>query len=254
MGQLEGKTAVITGGGTGIGLEIARRFAAEGAHIAICGRTEGKLQEAAKVISPKKEDVLCVKADIAKERDVLALIEETTKWRGRIDILVDNAGAMRINKPPEGTTIAEWRSVLDTNITGSFLCCREAGKVMIRQKYGRIVNIGSQSAVIVNKYFHGGSYEVSKAALHMLTKVLAVEWAPYNITVNAIAPGYYETQPNKDFFGLEQGLYQKVLDMIPLRRLGALEELGTLALLLASDGVSYMTGSVVPIDGGYPLW
>ncbi len=254
MGQLEGKTAVITGGGTGIGREIAGRFAREGAYVVICGRTEKKLQEAAKVISPEGGQVLCITADIGSEPDVIALMQKAAQWKGRIDILVNNAGAMRINKPPEETTLSEWESVIDANVTGTFLCCREAGKVMIRQKYGRIVIIGSQSATIVNKYFHGGSYEVSKAALHMLTKVLAVDWAPHNITVNAIAPGYYETQPNKDFFSREQGLYQKVLDMIPLRKLGKLEELGTLALLLASDALSYMTGSVVGIDGGYPIW
>jgi len=254
MRQLEGKTAVVTGGGTGIGLEISRRLVAEGAHVVICGRKQQKLLEALKKISAQNDDVLCVIADIGTESNVVALMERAVAWRGRIDILVNNAGAMRINKPPEDTSLVEWKAVIDVNVTGTFLCCREAGKVMIRQNYGRIVNIGSQSAGIVNKYFHGGSYEVSKAALHMLTKVLAVEWAAHNITVNAIAPGYYETQPNRDFFSQEQGLYQKVLDMIPLRKLGPLEELGTLTLLLASDAVTYMTGTVIPIDGGYPLW
>jgi NAD(P)-dependent dehydrogenase (short-subunit alcohol dehydrogenase family) len=254
MGQLEKKTAVITGGGTGIGLEIARRFLAEGAAIVICGRTETKLREAVSLISPLSDMVKYVVADIGNESDVAYLMQEAFRWKGRLDILVNNAAAMRVNKTLETTSLSEWKSVIDPNINGVFLCCREAGKIMMSQEYGRIVNISSLSASIVNKYFHGGSYEVSKAALNMLTKVFAVEWASYNITVNAIAPGYYDTQPNKDFFAVEKGLSEKVLDMIPLRKLGSLEELGNLALLLASDSVTYMTGSIIQIDGGYSLW
>jgi gluconate 5-dehydrogenase len=254
MGRLEDRTAVVTGGGTGIGLEIARRFLEEGASVVICGRSESRLREAASSIPARPDGLRLVVADIGKEADVAALMQEAFRWKGRLDILVNNAAAMRVNKPPETTTLSEWRSVIDPNINGTFLCCREAGKLMIGQKYGRIVNISSLSASIVNKYFHGGSYEVSKAALNMLTKVLAVEWAEHNINVNAIAPGYYDTQPNKDFFAVEKGLSEKVLDMIPLRRLGSLEELGNLAVLLASDMATYMTGSVIQIDGGYSLW
>ena len=254
MGQLENRTAVVTGGGTGIGLEIARRFLAEGASVVICGRSEARLREAVASIPARPDGLRLVIADIGKESDVAALMQEAFQWKGRLDILVNNAAAMRINKPPEMTSLAEWRSVIDPNINGTFLCCREAGKIMIGQKYGRIVNISSLSAFIVNKYFHGGSYEVSKAAMNMLTKVLAVEWAEHNINVNAIAPGYYGTQPNRDFFAVEKGLSEKVLEMIPQRRLGSLEELGNLAVLLASDMATYMTGSVIQIDGGYSLW
>ena len=254
MGRLENRTAVITGGGGGIGLEIARRFSSEGASVVTCGRTEAKLREAASLISHRSDGVLCVSADIAIEKDAATLMKKAFQWKGRLDNLVNNAAAMRVNKPPEETTLAEWTSVIDPNINGTFLCSREAGKIMIGQKYGRIITISSLSSFIVNKYFHGGSYEVSKAALNMLTKVLAVEWAPYNITVNAIAPGYYDTQPNRDFFAVEKGLSEKLLDMIPARKLGTLEEIGNLALLLASDMATYMTGSVITIDGGYSLW
>ena len=254
MGRLEDRTAVVTGGGTGIGLEIARRFLAEGASVVMCGRGESRLREAATSISARTDGLRLVVADIGRESDVTALMQEAYQWKGRLDILVNNAAAMRVNKPPEATTLSEWRSVMEPNINGTFLCCREAGKFMIGQKYGRIVNISSLSASIVNKYFHGGSYEVSKAAMNMLTKVLAVEWAEHNINVNAIAPGYYDTQPNRDFFAVEKGLSEKVLDMIPQRRLGSLGELGNLAVLLASDQATYMTGSVIQIDGGYSLW
>ena len=125
---------------------------------------------------------------------------------------------------------------------------------MIPQKRGKIINISSLSSFIVNKYFHGGSYEVSKSALNMLTKVLAVEWAPHNITVNAVAPGYYGTQPNIDFFGKEAGLYEKVLEMIPMKKLGDLEELCGFILYLATNKTGYMNGATIPMDGGYMLW
>jgi len=254
MGQLDNQTAIITGGGTGIGFEVARLFHQEGAQVVICGRKEDILIEAAKRISPDKKRIHCISADISRESDIIRLMQRTMDWTNRIDILVNNAGAHRINKPPEETSLQEWQSVIDTNITGTFLCCREAGKFMIPQKRGKIINISSLSSFIVNKYFHGGSYEVSKSALNMLTKVLAVEWAPHNITVNAVAPGYYGTQPNIDFFSKEAGLYEKVLEMIPMKKLGDLEELCRFILYLATNNTGYMNGATIPMDGGYMLW
>ncbi len=254
MGQLDKRVALITGGGTGIGFSIAKRFHAEGAAVVICGRRQEVVAEAAGRISPRGERVLAVQADIGSEQDVAALVSRAVEWGGRLDILVNNAGAMRINKPPEATSLAEWQSVIDTNITGTFLCCREAGKAMIRQKRGWIVNIGSMSGMVVNRYFHGGSYEVSKCAMHMLTKVLAVEWARYNINVNAVAPGYYDTEPNRNFFAERKELYEKVLDLIPLRTLGDIEQLSGLVLTLVTDASAYMTGTVIPINGGYTIY
>jgi NAD(P)-dependent dehydrogenase (short-subunit alcohol dehydrogenase family) len=254
MGQLDRQTAIITGGGTGIGITIAKRFHDEGAFVVICGRSEGVLQQAANDLSATGERVLAVRADITSEEDIQNLVEETVDQTGRIDILVNNAGAMRVNKPPEETSLEEFRFVIDTNVSGTFLVSREVGKVMIEQKSGRIINISSISGAIVNKYFHGGSYEISKAAMDMLTKTLAMEWAPYNIKVNAIAPGYYGTQPNVDFFINDQELNAKVMDLVPLGKLGELEELARLALYLASPEIDYMTGSVITIDGGYTMW
>jgi NAD(P)-dependent dehydrogenase (short-subunit alcohol dehydrogenase family) len=254
MGQLDDQTAIITGGGTGIGLTIAKRFYDEGAFVVICGRREDVLQQAASDVSPDGERVLPVRADIISEKDIQNLVEKTVDQTGRIDILINNAGAMRVNKPPEETSLEEFRFVIDTNVSGTFLVSREVGKVMIEQKSGRIINISSISGSIVNKYFHGGSYEISKAAMNMLTKTLAIEWAPYNIKVNAIAPGYYGTQPNVDFFINDQELNKKVMDLVPMRKLGELEELARLALYLASPHVDYMTGSIITIDGGYTMW
>jgi NAD(P)-dependent dehydrogenase (short-subunit alcohol dehydrogenase family) len=254
MGRFDGKTVIVTGAGTGIGFSVARRFYLEGAHVVMSGRREQVLREAASQIAIDPERLRVVPADIASEADVVKLVAEAAQWTSRVDVLINNAAAMRINKPPEETSLAEWRSVMDTNVTGTWLCCREAGKVMICQQSGKIVNIASISGYVVNKYFHGGAYEVSKAALMMLTKTLATEWAPHNISLNAIAPGYYDTQPNRDFFAQEADLYQRVLDMIPQRRLGNLDELTDLVLVLASDTANYMTGSTITIDGGYTLW
>jgi NAD(P)-dependent dehydrogenase (short-subunit alcohol dehydrogenase family) len=254
LASFDARTVIVTGGGTGIGLAIASRFHREGAHVVICGRREAVLRQAADQIEPGSGRLLPVTADIAHEDDVGRLVAETVAWRGRIDVLVNNAAAMRIDKPPEATSLAEWRTVIDTNVTGTFLCCREAGRVMIAQRAGKIINMASMSGYVVNRYFHGGSYEVSKAAMLMLTKTLATEWAQYHISVNAIAPGYYDTQPNRNFFAREPDLYQRVLDLIPQGRLGNLEELTDLVLMLASGTANYMTGSTITIDGGYTLW
>ena len=254
MDRAKNQTVLITGGGTGIGFTLAKRFHKEGASVVICGRREEVLHRAAEEISADRERIIGVPADISKEKDIVNLLEQTVKWTNRLDVLVNNAGAMRINKSPQETSLEEWRSVIDTNINGTFLCCREAARFMIQQKRGRIINISSMSGTIVNKYFHGGSYEVSKAAINMLTKVLATEWAPYNISVNAIAPGYYDTKPNRDFFKRESGLLEKITELIPQRRLGDLEALSDLVVSIATTRSNYLTGTVIPVDGGYTLW
>jgi NAD(P)-dependent dehydrogenase (short-subunit alcohol dehydrogenase family) len=254
MDNEKNMTVLITGGGTGIGFSLAKRFHREGASVVICGRREDVLKKAVENISTQNERITYVPADISKEEDIKNLIEQTVKWTDRLDILINNAGAMRINKSPQETSLEEWKSVIDTNINGTFLCCREAAKIMIKQKRGRIVNISSMSGTIVNKYFHGGSYEVSKAAINMLTKVLAIEWAPYNISVNAIAPGYYDTKPNRDFFKTEPGLFKKVTELIPQRHLGNLEELCDFVFSISTTTANYLTGTVIPVDGGYTLW
>jgi NAD(P)-dependent dehydrogenase (short-subunit alcohol dehydrogenase family) len=254
MGQLQDQTAIITGGGTGIGLTIARRFHQEGAFVVICGRREDVLHQAAAELSPGAERVLPIRVDITHEDDVRELVRQTIAQTGRIDILVNNAGAMRVNKPPQETSLEEFRFVIDTNVSGTFLVSREVGQVMIDRRSGRIINISSMSGSVVNKYFHGGSYEISKAAVNMLTKTLATEWAAYNIKVNAIAPGYYGTQPNIDFFINDPELNRKIMDLVPMGKLGELEELARLALYLASPEVDYMSGTIITIDGGYTLW
>jgi gluconate 5-dehydrogenase len=254
MLNLKDKVAIVTGASRGLGQAFAASLAEAGAHVVITSRHGAELGETAKLVRSHNREVLEFESDIKNEEQTIRMVEETVKKLGRIDILVNNAASMRIDKPPEQTTLKEWQSVVDPNITGLFLCSREVARIMIRQKAGKIINISSAAAYTVLKYFHGDAYEVTKAAVVMLTKVLATEWAPYNINVNAIAPGYYNTIPNQRFLKKEPGLYDKVLDMIPLKKLGNIEELAGLVVVLASDISNFMTGSTIIIDGGYTCW
>lgn len=254
MEELAGQTALITGGGTGIGYAIAERFHREGAFVVISGRREDVLQEAASKISASQERVAIGTADVTQEQQVVSLVQQSLQHTGHLDILVNCAGPMRIHKAPEDTSLAEFREAIDANIVGAFLCSREVGKTMIRQQSGRIINISSMSGSIVNRYVHGGSYEISKAGMNMLTKTLAVEWARHGIRVNAIAPGFYATQPNIEYFRNHPEEAKQIQDLIPTGQFGELDELARLAVLLASPGTNYMTGSIVTIDGGYSIW
>ncbi len=254
MSELAGKTALITGGGTGIGYAIAERFHREGAFVVVSGRRAEPLQQAASRISADGDRIAALTADVTVEAQVVDLVEAIVRRTGRLDILVNCAGPMRVHKAPEDTSLEEFREAIDTNIVGAFLCCREAGKAMIRQEGGRIINVSSMSGSIVNRYVHGGSYEVSKAGMNMLTKTLAVEWAQHGIRVNAIAPGFYATQPNVEYFRDHPETARQILDLVPTGRFGELDELARLAVFLASPRTDYMTGSVVTIDGGYTVW
>ena len=254
MRELQGQTAIVTGGGSGIGLAIAKRFHTEGAFVVLTGRRVETLRAASLEIDADGERVRTIEADIRVESQVEELARKAASFTGHIDILVNNAGPMRIHKTPEDTTLEEFREAIDTNIVGAFLCSREVGKAMIRQGSGRIVNISSMSGSIVNRYVHGGSYEVSKAGMNMLTKTLAIEWARHGIRVNAIAPGFYATQPNVRYFKEHPEAARQILDLIPTGKFGELDELTRLAVLLASPKTDYITGSVVTIDGGYTVW
>lgn len=182
------------------------------------------------------------------------MVSRTVERFGRLDVLINNAETERQNLAPERTSLESWKEVLDINLNGQFLCAREAGRVMIPRRAGKIINLASISGMIVNRYFHGGSYDVSKAAVVGLTKALAAEWAPYNLNVIALAPGYYGTAPNLRWFQGNPEIHRRVLSLIPLGRLGDLRELAALLVVLASDVSNYMTGSTVLIDGGYTLW
>jgi gluconate 5-dehydrogenase len=252
--NLQDKVALVTGGSKGLGKTFAKALAEAGAHIVIASRHQEELNSAQQDLQKLNKNTLTIEADISREEQVQMLVEQTVKEFGTIDILVNNAASGLHNVPIEQETLEAWSSVINTNINGTYMCSREVAKIMMKQNRGKIINMASISGYIVNKYVHGGSYNVSKAAVVMLTKACAIEWAPYNINVNAIAPGYYGTKPNLDMFEKDKELHKNVIDMIPLRRLGNIEELGGLVVCLASDISNYMTGTTIVIDGGYTLW
>lgn len=252
--SLQDRIAIVTGASRGLGRAFATALAEAGAHVVIASRHADELEDTAATIKALGREVLCLQTDITREDQVGRMVAQAVERFGSIDILVNNAATERRNVPPEETTLESWSFVMETNLNGPFLCSREVGKVMISRRKGKIINLASMSGMIINKFFHGGSYDVSKSAVVGLTKALAVEWAPYNVNVIGIAPGYYGTAPNRKWFDSNPEIHQRVLDMIPLKRLGNIEELAALVTVLASDVSNYMTGSTVVIDGGYTLW
>jgi len=252
--DLTGKTIIVTGGSKGLGKTMALALAEAGADVVVASRTLSELEKTAREIRDLKRESLAIKADITSEVQVRSMVEETIEKFGKIDVLVNNAGTGRIDKPPEKTNLKEWSEVMETNVTGTFICSKEVASKMIARKKGKIINLASMSGFIINRYVHGGAYDCSKLAIVALTKALAVEWAPYKITVNAIAPGYFRTEPNEIFFQRYPDFYQKVIDMTPLRRIGNPQELSGLIIYLASEASNFMTGSTILIDGGYTLW
>jgi gluconate 5-dehydrogenase len=173
---------------------------------------------------------------------------------GPIDILINNVGGRRVTSPTEGLPVEDWQKVLDLNLTSTFVCCKEIGASMLGRRSGRIVNIASIAGPLVIKGTYGRSYETAKAGVIAFTKTLAVDWAPFGVRVNAILPGGFETDAVKDRFAREPEWQKIFLGQIPMGRLGALEEIGPLAVFLASDASRYVTGAAVVIDGGYSLW
>jgi NAD(P)-dependent dehydrogenase (short-subunit alcohol dehydrogenase family) len=245
--SLEGQIAVVTGASRGIGLEIAKAMRTAGAHIVIAD-----IDAEAGPRSAVELGGDFLHTDVTDSTSVRAMVEAVVSKHGRIDAIVNNAGIVR-NTPSESVVDEEWSLVLKVNLDGVFWCCREAGKVMLRQGKGSIVNIASMSGVISNHPQPQAAYNVSKAGVIMLTKSLAGEWAGRGVRVNAISPGYIATPMTKR--GLETPEWREVwLSSTPMGRLGEPAEIGPLAVFLASDASSYMTGSNVLIDGGYTAW
>ena len=222
--SLEGKVSIVTGASKGLGAAFASMLARAGSDLVILCRHRKDLEETARAIRKAGRKVLEIECDITGEQQVQEMVKQVMDEFGKIDVLINNAGTERINKAPEETSLKDWTSVMQTNVDGMFLCSREVGKAMIPRRKGKIINIASISGRIINKYFHGGSYDVSKSAVVALTKALAVEWAPYNINVIAVSPGYYSTDPNRRWFEKNPEIYDNVIDMIPLKRLGSIDE------------------------------
>lgn len=245
MFDLSGKVAVVTGGYWGIGRGIADGLADCGANIVICARNLDRCEEACAEIAKKGAETLAVRCDVSKTEEVDAMIGATVRKFGKIDILVNNAGITGSAKAVVEMSDREWHETLSINLTGIFLCSRAAAREMMKQNSGKIINVTSVASFKPMK--NSGDYCASKAGALLLTQVLALELIRYNIRVNAICPGYFATNLNPV---LLEKAEKEAKKMIPVGRIGNIEEIKGLAIFLASSASDYLVGSAIVIDGG----
>lgn len=252
--RIDGRRALVTGGSRGLGLEIARALVDGGASVTLVGREAERLESAREELSAAGGVVDTITADIGLPAEAERLCEEALSRFAPIDILVNNVGGRRINYPTEEMPLTEWQRIIDLNLTQAFILTKTIGGAMLPRKRGRVINVASISAFLAGKPMRGRSYETSKAALTMFTRAVAADWAPHGVTVNAVAPGGFMTDANRRWFRENPQLQQVFEAQVPMGRLGEPDELGPLAVYLASGASSYMTGTVLTIDGGYTVW
>lgn len=246
--KLNGKTAIVTGGGRGLGAQIAKGFAEAGANVVLCSRNSDACIEMSKELETLGVRSIGLACDVTKQEDVKRVVEETLKQFGTIDILVNNSGATW-GAPVVEMPYEAWKKVMDVNVNGTFLMSQEVGKVMIKQARGKIINIASVAGLggTLPSFMDTIGYNTSKGAVITFTKDLAVKWGQHNINVNAIAPGFFPTKMSK--VTIEQG-HDYILNATPLKRLGTEEDLKGVALFLASKASDYVTGDILLVDGG----
>ena len=247
---LNNKIALVTGARRGIGKATALAFAEAGANLVIGDLVtdDDMLDGVAAEIKKMGREVLTVKVDISKKSDIENMVGQAVKKYGRIDILANIAGVWIPGEKLAETTEAHWDKVIDTNLKGTWFCCQSVTPVMAKQKSGCIINLSSQ--VGLNPGAGGGAYSISKAGIIMMTRQMGLELAESNIRVNAIAPGIVKTDFNKDMWKNEAGA-KNMGGMVPLGRLAEPEDIARAALFLASDNADYITGVILPVDGGW---
>lgn len=248
--RLDGKNAVVTGAGRGIGRALALALAEAGAKISLVGRDTAAAEATLELVRQAGSDGIVVSADINTDEGVNTAVNTTVSELGSLDILVNNAGYC-IHKPALEVTREEYHAVMGVNVEALYFLSQAAAKVMEKQGHGNIINVGSISALIVNRPQCQPVYNASKAAVHQLTKSFAVEWAPLGIRVNAIAPGYIKTEMAPVD---EPRFKSRWIDDSAQQRYAMPDELGSTVVYLAGEGSGFMTGSVIVIDGGYTLF
>lgn len=254
--KLDGKVALVTGGGKGLGYFSAEGMAEAGADVAICGRDiHGKLDNAVDKLKKTGRDCLSIKCDITKEVEVKQMAKKMKDYYGKCDILVNNAGISEI-APSKTYSLKRWNNMINTNITGTFLCCREIGKMMIKQKNGNIINFSSENGQVG---FSVGmtAYATTKIGIIGLTRSLAVEWGKYNIRVNAILPGNMEEGMMEFLQDKDSSMYNMIgvpfLKLTPIKRFGTRDDIKGTIVFLASKASSYISGAKIVVDGGFTI-
>jgi gluconate 5-dehydrogenase len=233
---------------------MAQALAEAGVDLVLVGREMASLQEAQSDLAKLGHRVDVIQADVGDPSAVQEMCAAALRGHSPIHILINNVGGRRVDVATEEMPLEQWRQLMDLNLTSAFLCTKLIGGAMLPRRSGRIINVASICAQIATKGIFGRHYETAKAALVGFTRAIAADWAPHGVTVNAIAPGGFMTEPNRRWFREKPQFREQFESFIPMGRLGEPEEIGPLALYLASDASSYMTGATLFIDGGHTLW
>ena len=248
--DLTGRVAIVTGGNGGIGLGMAQGLAEAGAKVVVVGRKAEKNVAAVAALNGLGAEAFAMELDVGSEADVATMVDRTLDRFGRLDILVNNAG-INVRKPPEAYTLEEWRTIMDANLTSAFLCSKAAYPAMVAAGGGKIVNTGSLSSILGIPF--AAPYAASKGGIVQLTRALATAWAKDNIQVNAILPGWIDTDLTKQARIDVPGLHERVLARTSARRWGTPEDFAGIAVYLASKASGFVTGTAIPVDGGYSI-
>ncbi len=252
---LAGKRALITGASRGLGREMALALAEAGADVIITGRTQASLEATAADIRARGRQAWTFVADMGVPEECQSCCERILAELAPIDILINNVGNRETSGPIQEETLDSWRAVIDLNLTSCFLGTRVIGAAMLKRgQGGRIINIASISALIANRGIGGRTYETGKAAVLHFTRCAAADWAPHGITVNAICPGLFMTDVNREWNAKRPDVIDAFVQNVPMGRPGEPHEIGPLAVYLASPAAAYVTGAAYVIDGGYTLW
>ncbi len=248
--DLSGKVAIVTGGNTGLGLGMAKGLAAAGATIVIADRNGSNSQDARRELEAEGRKALSVTVDVTDKAQIDAMVAAALKEFGRIDILINNAG-IGLGGPPESLSLQDWQTTIDVNLTAPFACAQAVYPSLKKQGGGKIINIASILATLATP--SGPSYAASKGGILNLTRSLAQAWAADNIQVNAILPGWIDTELTKGARQQVAGLHERVLGRTPAGRWGHIDDFAGIAVFLASPASDFVTGAAIPVDGGFSV-